>query len=1118
MSFFRTIRRHATTAIAACIDLGIKLYRGTPLPQSTKKRLRTILFVAAPALARRVGNAQLRQLGVTKSTTPARPSATGLAIAIPSPICNVPLSVVPPARVIAFYLPQFHPIPENDRFWGKGFTEWTNVKRARPQFEGHYQPRVPGDLGFYDLRQVEVQQRQVELAKLYGIGGFCFYFYWFNGSRVLEAPLEQYLTNPGLDLPFCLCWANENWTRTWDGLTKEVLVEQKHSPEDDIAFIQNLARYLEDPRYIRVNGRPIVIVYRPNLLPDALATAKRWRSWCTEHGIGEIYLAYVQSFETVDPANYGFDAAIEFPPNNMNCPPYTAKLSSKNPNFTGSLFDWNFFVRRSEHYQTPTYTLFRGVNPSWDNEARRPERGTILVGSSPELYCFWLSNALRDTITRFDDRSERLIFVNAWNEWAEGAYLEPDSRFGYAYLQATRNAIEKVALERQTSDELVRAQSGILVVGHDAHPHGAQFLALNILRELRRTMSLEVECLLLRSGSLVPLYTSIAPTHELNGRGPESSEALSLVQSLMRRGFHTALCNTTASGLFVPLLKSAGFRVVSLVHELPQVLSDYEGVGLRAHAGSIAAACDTIVFPGDAVAAGFAKFAPFEQTKAAFLTQGLYKRNKFKTTADIARARAELRERLKLSHDARVILGVGFGDRRKGLDLFVDIGERLFVDMSNAFFVWVGNLDAEIKDELAKRLHGSIYSRQFILPGFTLDTDVFFAGADLYALTSREDAFPSVILESLEVGVPVVSFKGAGAFDEIFRTYRVGSLIESFDTAAFAEHIKRLLHDSGRRTAMGRRGAELVKRDYSFRKYIYDLMTIAHIPAKRVSVIVPNYNYQQYLESRLRSINEQTIPPYEVIVLDDASTDKSREWLEQNLDLVCPGAELSVNSTNSGSVFRQWLSGVRRARGEFVWIAEADDLAQPDFLAEVLAKFDDPEVVLSYCQSKQIGSEGEILCEHYLDYVKDISPTKWTVPYVNSGHNEIVSALAVKNTIPNVSAVVFRRDALLTALEVKLPELTQFRVAGDWVAYIETLRHGKVAYSARSLNLHRRHPSSVTISSFNISQLKEIMSVQKLVRDQFKPNDTVLDQAESYLKMLFEQFGLANSDTSSICR
>ena len=245
-----------------------------------------------------------------------------------------------PVRLIAFYLPQFHAIAENDTFWGEGFTEWTNVKTAQPQFEGHYQPRVPGELGYYNLLEPGIQHRQIELAKLYGVGGFCFYTYWFAGQLLLEKPVENYLNDHSLDLPFCLCWANENWTRSWDGLDKDILIGQQHSNEDDLAFIQYISRYIRDERYIRIDGKPLILVYRPNLLPSAKKTAKRWRKWCRENGIGEVYLAYTQSFETVDPSKYGFDAAVEFPPNNSSPPNITELVKPLNEIFSGEVYDW----------------------------------------------------------------------------------------------------------------------------------------------------------------------------------------------------------------------------------------------------------------------------------------------------------------------------------------------------------------------------------------------------------------------------------------------------------------------------------------------------------------------------------------------------------------------------------------------------------------------------------------------------------------------------------------------------------------------------------------------------------------------------------------------------------
>lgn len=350
-----------------------------------------------------------------------------------------------PAKLICFYLPQFHPIPENDEWWGKGFTEWTNVKPAQPQFEGHYQPHEPDKLGYYNLMDAAVQRKQVELAKDYGIGGFCFYYYWFGGKRLLEKPVENYLKDKSLDLPFCLCWANENWSRRWDGLETDILMGQNHSPEDDLAFIESLEAYLKDGRYIRVDGKPLVIIYRPSLFPDAKATAQRWRTWCRENGIGEIHLALTHSFEKTAPSVYGYDSAIEFPPNNSAVPNITSQIGGIKSGFEGNIYDWTTLAKRSENYTEPGYPIFRGVCPSWDNTARKKRKGSILLGSSPREYQKWLFNAIIDTTKRFK-KDDRLVFVNAWNEWAEGAHLEPDAKYGFAYLDATRNALLRASL------------------------------------------------------------------------------------------------------------------------------------------------------------------------------------------------------------------------------------------------------------------------------------------------------------------------------------------------------------------------------------------------------------------------------------------------------------------------------------------------------------------------------------------------------------------------------------------------------------------------------------------------------------------------------------------------
>ena len=353
-------------------------------------------------------------------------------------------------RLIALYLPQYHPIPENDRWWGKGFTEWTNVRKARPNFTGHYQPHEPAELGYYDLGDEEVMDTQAELAKRYGIYGFCYFYYWFGGKRLLEMPLERLLETGKPDIPFCLCWANENWTRRWDGRDDQVLIGQSHSDDDDAAVITDLMRYMRHPNYIRVKGKPLLLVYRVGLFPDIRRTAAIWRELCSNEGIGEIYLAMCESFEhsleNRPPSECGFDASLEYPPHNMSAP-IELPGEMMNRHFKGVVSDYRQIILRNVQRESPGFTRFRTVMPGWDNTARRQDDPNLFVHSSPGAYQAWLEAVLELTLEQqFGD--ERIVFVNAWNEWAEGNHLEPDKRFGHAYLEATHSAMQRALLRK----------------------------------------------------------------------------------------------------------------------------------------------------------------------------------------------------------------------------------------------------------------------------------------------------------------------------------------------------------------------------------------------------------------------------------------------------------------------------------------------------------------------------------------------------------------------------------------------------------------------------------------------------------------------------------------------
>jgi Glycosyltransferase WbsX len=371
-------------------------------------------------------------------------------------------------RPIALHLPQFHPIPENDEWWGKGFTEWTNVTKAQPLFEGHYQPHLPADLGFYDLRLAEAREAQAALAREYGIYGFCYYHYWFNGRRILERPVDEILKSGRPDFPFMLCWANENWTRKWDGHDKEILLKQEYSAADDLNHIRHLIPYFKDPRYIRVDGKVVFSIYRSSLLPDIENTIKIWRSECAKEGI-DLYLCRFESFGDSGKAfiSKGFDAGIEFQPFSSAFYRFVEEQQTLRFKKVGYRLQYRFFrllgleqrmfkVKRlnreridysafvdycmNNHTNDLDYICFPCATPSWDNTARNPVNPFILKSASPAKFKQWLSHI----VGRFKPKTpeENFIFINAWNEWAEGNHLEPCRKWGRGYLEALKQAVE----------------------------------------------------------------------------------------------------------------------------------------------------------------------------------------------------------------------------------------------------------------------------------------------------------------------------------------------------------------------------------------------------------------------------------------------------------------------------------------------------------------------------------------------------------------------------------------------------------------------------------------------------------------------------------------------------
>ncbi len=1001
------------------------------------------------------------------------------------------------AKCIAFYLPQFHAFPENDRWWGTGFTEWTNVARGTPRFVGHYQPRVPRDFGFYDLSRPDILPRQVEAAKAAGLHGFCFYYYNFNGQRLLQKPTEDFLSRREIDFPFCILWANENWTRRWDGAETEILIQQDYRREDAEALIDDLARHFADPRYIRLRGRPLVILYRPDVIPEPKETLAHWRKlFESRHGEHPLILM-AQAFDNVDPMSFGFDGAVEFPPHKVvkNVAPANSACDLFDEEFSGRVYRYDDIIAAATTEPPPHFPLIKTVFPSWDNDARRQGQGLSIIASTPQKYGAWLDKAISyANVNLF--HGESLVFINAWNEWAEGTYLEPDIHFGSAYLNATARAISGVGMQS--------GQKKILLVGHDAFPAGAQLLLLNLAKTLSQQFGFNVRVLLCADGELAPRYREIAPVVI----APDRLSLATAARQATEDGYICAITNTVGTGNAVQALHDAGARVLSLVHEMPRIILEKN---LEAEARLIAAFANEVVFPAASVREAFFETLALSPSKAMIRPQGIYHR-----LLTVPGARESVIAELQLRNDTQFVVNVGYGDLRKGVDLFCATAQLVADKIPNVHFLWVGKLERGFEIWYAQ---GSLPRNVHFL-GQRSDVARLLSAADVFALTSREDPFPSVVLEALSLGMPVIGFEGAGGFVDLLGADKLGQLVPNGDTIALSQAIVRTLQqDKSALIKQGREIRNVVVKRFSFDDYAFELAERLEATLKRVSVIVPNYNYARYLHDRLASIFGQTHPVFEIIVLDDHSTDGSIHAAESIALAARREIHLIANDQNSGNVFSQWAKGVAKARGDLIWIAEADDLADLGFLERMSSFFDDPEMTLAFSDSGAIDGNGRPLRATYKDYYSRVASDALSHDLVESSANFARKYLSQRNLILNVSAVLWRRDRLARVLEQRQEALTDYKLAGDWLLYLAACAiDGKVGYCASSLNLHRRHAQGVTSQTRSDRQVDEIQRVQSYCLEKFGSDESTKKRQSEYLDELKNQFEVLEAERTECAK
>jgi len=994
-------------------------------------------------------------------------------VSIPKEDCAINESQI---KLIAFYLPQFHPIPENDEWWGKGFTEWTLVSGAIPQFVGHYQPRLPGELGFYDLRVPEIQERQVELARKYGIFGFCFHYYWFGGKRLLDLPLKQFLGNTDLDFPFCLCWANESWTRRWDGLDHEVLIAQAHSPDDDLAFIEGIEPALRDRRYIRVNGRLLLVVYRPGLLPDPKASAQRWRDYCARKSLGGLYLVAVQAFETKDPRPLGFDAAVEFPPHGLavGAPILNSQMNIVNPNYQGVICDYSYLIESAKKISRADFTLFRGVCPSWDNEARKLGKGMTYQNSTPALYQEWLAEACKFA-AKESDPDKRFVFINAWNEWSEGAYLEPDRRYGYAYLQATANALKEFTKSVDPGMEIV-------FVSHDAANAGAQRLLITLIEWLRDTKRIRPKIILKHGGPLVPKFYQLGPVLELDSVFSFNTERIR--ERLLRfcgNSNSLVYINTLVCGDVAAHLSKLQIPVITHAHELENAIKRW---CVKEELEHLIELTDHFIAASPLVAKNLesAHQMPAEKITTVYAFIKCQKGNS-DLLSQIARRRQK-----QLPEEGFIIFGCGTTDWRKGPDLFIDVADQANrLGLKDAHFFWIGIDTGELEQLQTKVRELGLTKRVFFL-GEARDARSYFGSGDVFLLTSREDPFPLVCLEAADCGLPIVCFDKVGGMPDFVQN-DAGYVVPFDDIKGMAEKIIFLCAHKEEREQRGATARQRVRAhhdvavageqifrviDQFARQKSEPISSPGRMISRRegpaapkVSVIVPNYNHAPYLRQRLDSIIKQTFRDFELIVLDDASTDDSREIVQT---YACyPMFRFLFNKTRNGSAFKQWQKGLENARGEYIWFAESDDCSSPHFLNKLLPILEnDKSMGLVYCQSYLTDPSGRVLGDA-IQWTDDLDSLRWKNNFVNNGRLEIKDYLSKKNTIPNASAVLLRASVLrsIDGLDAG------YQLCGDWLLWIKILLQSNVGYVAERLNYWRQRSSNARTHLPGVLELNE---------------------------------------------
>lgn len=640
-------------------------------------------------------------------------------------------------------------------------------------------------------------------------------------------------------------------------------------------------------------------------------------------------------------------------------------------------------------------------------------------------------------------------------------------------------------------------ENGFIFISHDASATGAPISLLSQCRAYKEVYGDDIVIVLFAGGALLDEFKSVGTTicFEQNLSSIVVNEEVNTVFAKLKElGYSNCIANTVISGALSEVLNANYIETIYQLHELPGLI---RSAGYVEYAKNIAKSNSYIVCAANYVAEKFIETFGAAEDSICVIPQGVQASMLYDGTKEEAKAKLLAKLQLPYSDDIKIVLGAGVAHKRKGTDLFFRVTERLHEmgDGDNIHFLWVGARDDFYEHWKRKILPTLPYKKNIHFLDFENDPAYIFAGADLFLLSSREDPYPSVAIISIANNTPILMFKNTGGIEEILNGTN-GKAVGHLNTHEMALEALKILNEKPK--------GELSKAKLiTYTDYIKATVSLIENKKKtfleeyKVSVIVPNYNYEEYLAARLQSIIEQTYPPAEIIFLDDVSSDNSVAVAKEILQNSNIPYKVLMNQENQGA-FTQWLKGIHEAKYEYIWIAEADDLAAKDFLDTLLKAFQNKDTVLAYCQPMQIDEDSKPYPEYrYADYVGKLSETRWQTNYIDDGIFEITNYLSVQNTIPNVSGVVFKKGSLKGIED----QLTKYKYAGDWFAYLYALRSGQIAYFSKIMNFHRRHRKSIiTAGDGAINFFKEIAEIYDYITDNFTINTRVLDMMEANLR------------------